>query len=154
VRNEALKRRNVVVNEHRGPDCAAECTERECHYLRELETGLIAAVSCYGICTGRCAGRLEGDDGELEPPATPPGGKPDRRSRVTVRTRELFFEATGKNDAGLDTYEVSCAAGCIVGHTAEETNGPGDCYGSCLGICHGVASVHELTVPAMHEREG
>jgi hypothetical protein len=133
-----------------GYDCAAECLDRECHFVGELDDGRVAAFYCRGNCDGRCAGRLETGPLESEE-LRPPGVRPDRASRATVRSRRLYVEAAAE---GADAYEVSCAVGCFVAHAAEATGGPADCYGSCLGICYGVATVHEIYEVSTPRREG
>jgi hypothetical protein len=136
--------------DERGFDCPSECADRECHFTHELPDGRTVSISCRGTCQGRCAGRFDcaGDCGL----AAPSPARPDRRSRMTARTRQLYVEpGAGSND---EQFEVSCAVGCFVGHAAAATGGQADCYGSCLGICYGVASVRELTVPGAHERKG
>jgi len=136
-----------VVNRECGFDCAGECADRECHSLRELSGAAFGAVSCYGTCSGRCAGRLEVDAAPLELPPSPRDVKPDRHTRATVRSRELFFERSEEQRASYETYEVSCAVGCFVSHGAETTGGPADCYGSCLGICYGAATYQDVEAP-------
>jgi hypothetical protein len=132
-------------------DCPGECTERECHYTRELADGRLVSVSCRGACHGRCAGCLTTSDSGFELPTAPAVTKPDTGSRVRLRSRELYFEVDGESRA--EQYEVSCAVGCIVGHARQTSNGQADCYGSCLGICYGVARVEEIVETAARGHE-
>jgi hypothetical protein len=127
-------------------DCPGECSERECSYVRELADGRVVSISCRGTCHGRCAGCLTPPDDDVKLPAAGAGAKPDSGSRVRLRSRELYFEA--EEGSRGDSYEVSCAVGCVVGHARQTPSGQADCYGSCLGICYGVARVEELAETA------
>ncbi len=126
-----------------GNDCAANCYDRECEFLKESADGQVVAVSCAGKCVGKCLGVCEAAPGRA---GEKPAAAPDRKSRATLRSAEMEWDRLTTLETG-EQYECSCAVGCVVGHPGPEAAPSTDCYGSCVGICFGLARVAEVLVP-------